>query len=72
VAIGFNWKRASARAANVAIAVSLVVNFGIELFGIEIPHGIHGGTIAMVLCFGISLLSPRPQLDPDIEAVMDV
>jgi hypothetical protein len=52
------------------------VNFGIELFDIEIPHGIHGGTIAMVLSivlfFGISLLSKRPQLDPDIEAVMDV
>ena len=76
MAIGFNWKRASARAANVAIAVSLVVNFGIELFDIAIPHGIHGGTIAMVLSillfFGVSLLSPRPQLDPDIEAVMDV
>jgi len=76
VAIGFNWKRATALAANVAIAVSLVVNFGIELFDIAIPHGIHGGTIAMllsiVLFFGVSLLSPRPQLDPDIEAVMDV
>jgi len=50
------------------------VNFGIELFDIEIPHGIHGGTIAMVLSivlfFGVSLLST--QLDPDIEAVMDV
>jgi SSS family transporter len=76
VAIGFNWKRASALAANVAIAVSLVVNFGIEVFDIAIPHGIHGGTVAMVLSitlfFGISLLSPRPKLDPDIEAVMDV
>ncbi len=76
VAIGFNWKRATALAANVAIGVSLVVNFGIELFDIPIPHGIHGGTIAMVLSillfFGVSLLSKRPQLDPDIEAVMDV
>jgi hypothetical protein len=76
VAIGFNWKRASALAANVAIAVSLIVNFEIELFDIAIPHGIHGGTIAMVLSivpfFGVSLLSPRPQLAPDIEAVMDV
>jgi Na+/proline symporter len=76
VAIGFNWKRASARAANLAIAVSLVVNFGIEIFDISIPHGIHGGTVAMVLSivlfFGVSLLSPQAQLDPDIEAVMDV
>ena len=76
VAIGFNWKRGSALAANVAIAVSLIVNFWIELFDIHIPHGIHGGTIAMVLSivlfFGVSLLSPQPRLDPDIEAVMDV
>jgi sodium/proline symporter/sodium/pantothenate symporter len=60
VAIGFNWKRATALAANVAIAVSLVVNFGIELFDIAIPNDIHGGTIAMllsiVLFFGVSLL----------------
>jgi Na+/proline symporter len=76
VAIGFNWKRASALAANVAIAVSLVVNFWIELFDIAIPHGIHGGTIALllsiILFFGISLLSAKPRLEPDIEAVMDV
>jgi Na+/proline symporter len=76
VAIGFNWKRATALAANVAIAVSLVVNFGVELFDISIPYGIHGGTVALVLSivlfFGISLMSPAPRLDPDIEAIMDV
>ena len=76
VAIGFNWKRASALAANVAIVVSLVVNFGVELFDIAIPYGIHGGTLSLVvsivLFFGISLISPGPRLDPDIEAVMDV
>jgi hypothetical protein len=43
VAIGFNWKRATASAANVAIVTSLVVNFGIELFGLAIPYGITGG-----------------------------
>jgi len=26
----------------------------------------------MTLCFGISLTSPPPVLDPDIEAVMDL
>ena len=31
VVIGFNWKRATALAANVAIAVSLLLNLGIEL-----------------------------------------
>ena len=76
VAIGFNWKRATATAANAAIAASLVVNFGIELFGVAIPYGINGGFVAlllsMTLFFGISLASPPPVLDADIDAVMDL
>ena len=76
VAIGFNWKRATAAAANAAIASSLVVNFGIELFGVALPYGINGGFVAlllsMTLFFGISLASPPPRIDPDIEAVMDL
>lgn len=76
VAIGFNWKRASAAAANTAIVASLAINFGVELFDIAIPYGIHGGTVSMLvsiaLFFGISLLSRPRALAPDIEAVMDV
>jgi SSS family transporter len=76
VAIGFNWKRATPLAATVAIAASLVVNFGIKLFGIAIPFGIDSGAIALLvsltLFFVISLCSPPPRLDPDIEAVMDI
>ena len=76
VAIGFNWKRATAAAANTAIVASLVVNFGIEVFGLTMPHGINGGFVALListtLFFGISLASPPPRLDPDIEAVMDL
>ena len=76
VVIGFNWKRATATAANVAIATSLLVNFGIEVFGVAIPYGINGGFVAlllsMTLFFGISLASPPPELDPDIEAVMEL
>ena len=76
VAIGFNWKRATATAANVPIVTGLVVNFGIELFDLAIPYGINGGFVAlllsMTLFFGISLASPPPVLDLDIEAVMDL
>lgn len=76
VAIGFNWKRATAPAANVAIVSSLLLNFGIELFDVSIPYGIHGGTISLMLSillfFGVSLLTTQSRLDPDIEAVMDV
>ncbi len=80
VAIGFNWKRATPLAANVAITSSLIVNFGIKLLerfaDIRVPYGIHGGAIALLvsltLFFGISLLSAPPKLDPDIETVMDL
>ena len=76
VVIGFNWKRATATAANVAIASSLVVNFGIELSDIATPYGMSGGALALLLSltlfFGISLASKPPQLNPDIEAVMDL
>jgi SSS family transporter len=76
VAIGFNWKRATATAANVAMALSLVVNFCIELFHIATPYGISGGALSLLLSltlfFGISLLSKPPRLSGDIEAVMDM
>ena len=76
VAIGFNWKRATPLAANVAIASSLAVNFVIELFNVTLPHSVHGGAVSLLvsltLFFGISLASRAPQLDPDVEAVMNI
>ena len=81
VAIGFNWKRATPLAANVAIIVSLLVNIGIKVlelvFDVEIlPYGFHGYTVSLLLSislfFGISLASKPPRLDPDVEALMDI
>jgi Na+/proline symporter len=76
VVIGFNWKRATPAAACIAIASSLVVNFSIEVFNIGIPGGIHGGSLALLvsllLFFGISYLSKPPDLDPDVEKLMNV
>ena len=76
VTIGFNWKRATATAANVAIVTSLAVNFGIEIFDVAVPWGMDGGAIALLLSltlfFGISLASRPPVIDPDIDAVMDL
>jgi len=76
VAIGFNWKRATAPAAIAAIVISLAVNFGIKLFEIAVPFGIDGGAIALLISltvfFAISLASKPPKLDPDIEAIMDL
>lgn len=76
VAIGFNWKRATALAVNVSIAMSLLLNFGVEIFDVTIPYGINGGALSLLLSltlfFGISLASPPPKIDDDIEAVMDL
>lgn len=76
VAIGFNWKRATPLAANVAIIASLVINVGVELSGIKIPYAIHAGALSLLvsltLFFAISLLSKPPKLDDDIAAVMEL
>jgi len=75
VSLGFNWKRASATAANWAIGSSLAINLLVELLGVRLPWGIHGGVLAMVVSllffFGISLASPPPPLPRDVEAVLD-
>jgi Na+/proline symporter len=64
VAIGLNWKRATATAACTAIVASLVVNFSIKAFGISMPLSIDSGAVALlisiVLFISVSLLTPRP------------
>ncbi len=76
VGIGLNWKRATPLAASTAILASLIVNFSIELLDIPIPHGIHGGTVSLLvsllLFFGISYASKAPELSPELEAVMEI
>jgi len=76
VAIGFNWKRATPLAANVAIITSLVVNFGTKLFGWQLPYAFDVGAFSLLLSLtlfvGISLASRRPTLDPEIETVIDL
>ncbi len=76
IGIGFNWKRATPLAASVAIAVSLVLNLAIEVFDIQLPHNIHGGTVSLLasttIFFLISFLSRPPVLDPDVEAIMEI
>ncbi len=76
VAIGLNWKRASALAANVAIVASLIINIGSQVTGISPPLGIDVGALSMmvslVLFVGISLAGRPPGVDKDVEAVMDM
>ena len=76
VAIGLNWKRATATAANTAMAVSLTLIFTLQLANINIPYGIDKGAIALivslVLFFSISMLSKPPKIDPYINEIMDL
>ena len=76
VVLGFNWKRATPMAANIAVISSLVVNFVIKIFKISVPYNIDVGalalTVSLILFIGISLASEKPEIDPDVEAVMDL
>lgn len=75
-AIGFNWKRATPMACNLAIGASLLINFGLELFQIELPYGFHGGAFALLVSltifFVVSIATPQRPIAADIEAVMDL
>ncbi len=76
VTIGFNWKKATPMAANVAILSSLIINFVLKISKTPIPYNIDVGAIAlavsMILFISISLLSKTVEMDPDVEAVMDL
>ena len=76
VALGLNWKRATAAAACCAIVLSLLVHFAIELFRIQLPFGIQGGMVAILISvivfISVSLLSKPPTLDPEIDEIMDL
>jgi Na+/proline symporter len=76
IGIGLNWKRATPLAANAAVVSSLAINFGVKLFGVQLPYGVDVGAlsliVSLILFVGLSLLTaPRP-LDPGVDAVMDM
>ncbi|MEM8488023.1 MAG: hypothetical protein AAF564_20900 [Bacteroidota bacterium] len=76
VAFGLNWKRATALAANVAVISSLVINFTVKVGKISMPYNIDVGAFALIvsltLFISISMLSTPKEIDPDVEAVMDL
>ena len=76
IAIGLNWKGATAMGAIVAIIASLLINFIVQLAAIPIPYGISGGLLAfvasLVLFIGIALCTNDRKLDKDIDALMDI
>ena len=76
VLIGLNWKQASARAAVAAISVSLLINFAIQIWQIQIPYAMSGGFIAMltsmILFIGLSMLEKEKKLPKDIDRIMEL
>ncbi len=76
VAIGFNWKRATPLAANLAIIVSLVLNVGLQVFSVTLPHLFYNGALALLasltVFYVVSIASPPPPLDPEIETAMNL
>lgn len=79
VAIGFNWKRANALAANTAIICGLLMNAGVllaEACGVSISYGIDSSALTLLLSLVIfivvSLLSPHQPLPDDVRQVMEI
>ncbi len=76
LAIGLNWKGATAIGAVTAIVAALLINFIVQLAGIVLPYGITGGLISflvsLVLFIGVSLVTRKPRLDSDMEAVLNI
>ena len=76
LAIGLNWKRATAAGAVAAVTSALLINFIVQLAGITLPWGISGGLAAfvtsLVLFFAVSFATPPPVLARDIDRMMDI
>jgi len=76
LAIGLNWKGATALGAISAIVSALLINFIVQLAGVVLPYGILGGLIAfvvsLILFIGVSLITKKPELDADMEAVLNI
>jgi Na+/proline symporter len=76
LAIGLNWKGATATGAATAIVAALLINFAVQLAGIVLPYGITGGLVSflasLILFIGVSLVTKKPELESDMEAVLNI
>jgi Na+/proline symporter len=76
IAIGLNWKGATVAGAIVAILSALTINFSVQLAGITPPYGISGGLLSfvtsLVLFIGVSLVTPPPELDDDLNRCLEL
>ncbi len=80
VAIGLNWKRATAAGCVASIITSIVLNFSLELAQRNdlylLPEGFAVGAFsllaALLVFVGVSLAGPRQEIPTDIKAAMEV
>jgi sodium/proline symporter len=80
LALGLNWKRATAAGCVASISVSLALNFSLELAGrfeiYRLPHDIAVGCVALLVSLAtfvvVSLLTTPAPLPDDVAAVMDI
>jgi len=83
VTIGMNWKRATGTACVVSIAVSLALNFTLELLSrhrlYTLPHGMSVGCLALLVSLlvfiAVSWMTDRgrsERLPPDVKAVLEI
>ncbi|WP_262693885.1 sodium/proline symporter [Kordiimonas aquimaris] len=76
VIIGLNWKGATARGAIVAISVSLLINFALQIWQVQIPYAMSGGFVSMltsmILFIGVSLMEKPKPLPRDIDRIMEL
>lgn len=80
VCIGMNWKRATGQACVASIATSIVLNFVLEVSARHgsplLPPGLAVGAVALLASTAVfvwvSLATKRPELAPDIDALLDV
>ena len=78
--IGMNWKRATGQACVASIATSIVLNFVLEVSARHgsplLPPGLAVGAVALLASTAVfvwvSLATKRPELAPDIDALLDV
>ncbi|MGI9249728.1 MAG: sodium:solute symporter family transporter [Pseudohongiellaceae bacterium] len=76
LAIGLNWRGATVGGAVTAIVTALVINLVVQLAGYALPYGVSGGLFSFVtsiaVFIGVSLLTPKPVLNPEINRLMDI
>ena len=80
ICIGMNWKRATGTACVASIVTSIVLNFVLEVaarHGHELlPPGLAVGAVALLAATAVfvwvSLLTPKRELAPDMDALLDV